>query len=319
MSNNSRRGRFRYKFSAGRLKSPGLNVLDQILGLRSWGLIMYGALPASLSLLGFLEVKMELFKKVKLSNVWMLMAILVVSSLPVLLTFLLVRARQKEWYFTSDYLNLRSLITTLLIMLVSTLISGAAGIIRGDFVFSLDNITDAAHRSAMVESFLIGIASLVLSSTIFATILTKGADLPGLPSTTYVSLINGIRQQLIAIRRSQVWQEYDRAAGAQPFSDLETTAVDLLKEFQKVLSQPGLKLAKSSLQPVRSDLDIFVKSVATIKAGEDTRLIEIRWKIHFADLTSLQDENLDYLKNERENIEKEYEALQRLKSLRLGG
>src|SRR5438552_16300139 len=95
---------------------PRLELLDQLLGLRSWGLILYGALPASLSLLGILDVKVGSLDK--------LLPILLVSLLPLSLTFLLIRARQRDWYLTTDYLNLRSSITTFLIVVSATLISG---------------------------------------------------------------------------------------------------------------------------------------------------------------------------------------------------
>lgn len=80
-------------------------TVDLYVGLRSWGLILYGALPASLAMLGFLDVKIG-----KVDDLFPFL--LPASALPVLLTFLLIRARQKEWYLTTDHLNLRSAITT---------------------------------------------------------------------------------------------------------------------------------------------------------------------------------------------------------------
>lgn len=39
------------------LKTPD-SLLDLIFGIRAWGLILYGTLPANLALLGTLEVKL---------------------------------------------------------------------------------------------------------------------------------------------------------------------------------------------------------------------------------------------------------------------
>ena len=298
--------RIRIRLVVERVSRPRLEVLDQIFGLRSWGLILYGALPASLSLVGLLEVKVE---EVNLRNISMAIPILLISLLPLLVTFLLVRAREKEWYFTEDYLNFRSCITTLIIVLCATTISGGAGIIKGQHV----------SLGFAAQSFLFGMASLVLSSTLFAAILAKDADLPGLPSSGFVSSIGKARQKLIAIQISSIWERYDFSDGTQIFDDLVVIANNLRKELGVALSEPGNRLAKRSLKPLDLDVGIFAQSVSEIKAGQSEYLTAIRWKVRFADFAKLQDNNLANLKNSREGILDEYSALQRLKSLRLGG
>ena len=298
-----------------RLKLPRIEVFDQTLGLRSWGLIIYGALPACLSLLGFLEIKVALNDKPG--------PILLVSFLPLFVTFLLVRAREREWYLTNNHLNLRSAITTILIVLCATSISGAAGIIRQKYVFSLANLTDRGHMMAMTESFLFGIASLVISSTLFATVLTKGAELPGLPSSAFVSAIAKIRQQLIAIQNSTVWAQFNDAANTQILDDLNSEGAKLMTDLQLALSQPGHKLAKRSLglNSLQSDIVVFTQSIAYIKDGEIPDTILFRWQTYFADFKSLVGPTLDQVKNERDKaeIKAAFAVLQKMKGLRLGG
>jgi hypothetical protein len=296
-------------------KLLGLEKFDQILGLRSWGLILYGGLPASLSLLGF--VKVENIRLGAASSKWL--PILLISLLPLLITFLLVRAREKEWYFTEEYLNLRSSITTLLVLLCATAISGVAGMIRGEYVFSLSRITDQAHMNALAESYLFGIASLVVSSTFFAIIITRNSDLPGLPSVAFVGSIGKIREQLIAIQRDPIWEGNEPANDANAFGDLKARADNLAKDLQTAMLRPGDKLAKRGLAPLRSDVILFAQSVIAVKEGQSESLILIRWKIRFADLDNSQDRTLEHLRNSRQGIIDEYRALQRLKSLRLGG
>ncbi|HEY2961741.1 MAG TPA: hypothetical protein VGJ37_04960 [Pyrinomonadaceae bacterium] len=288
-----------------------LDKLDQMLGLRAWGLILYGALPASLSLLGVVEVKVAQINKV--------VPMLAVSILPLIVTFLLVRARQKEWYFTTDYLNLRSTITTLLIVITATLIAGASGIIREKYHFSPLDLRNQNQLAAYAESFLFGMASLVISSSIFATILTKGADLPGLPASGFITSIAKMRQQLIAIQNSSIWQRYDYNQDTTVFDELKQTRDSIIKDLEAALSQPGNKLAKRGLQPLRSQLDVFARSITEIKEGQIKDTIEFRWRVRFADPTTMADGAGENLQHERDAIKDEIAILKTLKNLRLGG
>lgn len=293
-----------------RKSSITLETLDQVLGLRSWGLILYGALPSSLSLWGLPEIKVE---SVQVKSATILVIALLISLLPVWVTFLLVRAREKRWYFTTDYLRIRSCITTLLIMITATLIAGGAGIVKGKYTFSLHTLIHPDF-SAILESFLFGMASLVLSSTLFATVLTKDADLPGLPSSDFVTALGKIRRQLIAIRLNPIWQEFSDSID---FDDLKTQTDSLIKEIQVALSQPGPELAKRSLRPLGTTLGSFSKLVITIKNGGDEQ--EFRWQARFADLNEFTDPTREYVAAARENIVAEYSVVQQIASLRLGG
>jgi hypothetical protein len=287
-----------------------LEKLDQILGLRSWGLILYGALPASLSLLGLLEIKVE---QVKVRSATILVAVLLISLLPILVTFLLVRARQKRWYFTTDYLNTRSFITTLLIVICATLIAGGAGIVKGKYTFSLQTLIHPDF-SAILESFLFGMASLVLSSTLLATVLTKDADLPGLPSSDFVTALGKIRQQLIAIRLNQIFREFSESID---FDDLKSQTDLLIKEIEVALSQPGHELAKRPLRPLGTTLGSFSNLVITIKNGGSEQ--EFRWQARFADLDKIADPTRQHVAAARESIVAECSVIQEIISLRLGG
>lgn len=296
-------------------KLPSVTTLDHVLGVRSWGLILYGALPACLSLLGFLEIKVGLIEKP--------LPILVFSLLPLFVTFLLVRARERAWYFTDNFLFVRSTITTLLIVLCASAIAGAVGIIRQKYVFSLTNLTDRAHMMAMTESFLFGVASLVLSSTLFATILTKDADLPGLPSSDFVKAVQKVRQQLIAIQNSNIWKQYGPADGTNVFEDLGSQGEQLMKDLQAALSQPGNRLAKRSLglKPLEADVVVFAQSISYIRSGGVPDTILFRWQTYFADSSDLDADTLKNILSERdtERIKAEYEVLQRIRGLRIGG
>jgi len=264
-----------------------------------------------LSLLGFIEIKVGEFETPH--TLW----ILLIGCLPLVVTFLLVRAREREWYFTEDYLNLRSAVTTTLIVSCATAIAGIAGIIRQKYVFSFPHLQDRGQ--ALAECFLFGIASLVLSSTLFATVLTNGADLPGLPSSGFVGAIARIRQLLIAIQQSFIWKNYE--ANNKEFEDLNTEGAKLVTELRFALSQPGNRLAKKNLglKPLESDIVIFIKSVTSIKDEEVANTKVFKWQVYFADLSHLPSDQLEYLTNERNRDKIGYEVLQRIRSLNLGG
>jgi hypothetical protein len=302
--------------------SSRLDVLDPLLGIRSWGLILYGALPACLSLLGFVEIKVGLIGDQKPIPIFqILIPIVLVSLIPLFVTFLLVRAREREWYLTNDFLNLRSAVTTFLIVVFATAISGAAGIIQHRYVIDLKAFQFWRMIGVLAECFLFGVASLVFSSTLFATVLTKGTDLPGLPSSGFVSVLAKIRQQLIALQQSPVWLDYQCEAGTRIFEDLRVEGVTLLMDFQIALSQPGHRLAKKSLrlQSLESDLIIFNQSIRRIKDAEVPATILFRWQGLFADLSKFEGDQLENLKVERDRYKSDYEVLQRLRSLKLGG
>lgn len=294
-------------------RAVNFELLDRILGLRSWGLVLYGALPASLSLLGFLEIKVGVIDHP--------LAILLVSLLPLFVTFLLVRARERDWYLTNDYLYYRSIITTILIVACATAISAAAGLIRQRYHFDHLPLLHQAHFLAVTECFLFGVASLVVSSTLFATILTKGADLPGLPSSGFVIAVGKIRQQLIALQNSEVWKNYELNSGITFFDSLNTEGTTLIADLQIALSQPGHRLAKKSLglSSLKTDLSAFNESVVWIKEDEEADTILFRWRTYFGDFRGLDAQTVEPLNIERNRRKTTYEALQRIKGLRLGG
>jgi hypothetical protein len=251
--------------------------LDLIFGIRAWGLILYGALPASLALLGILEVKV--------TNIGNSLPFLVpVSLLPLLITFLLIRSRNKDWYLTTKLLNIRSLIVTGLIVLCATFISGASGIIHGRYSLLLSEFGSLHHITSIAESFLIGIGSLVLTSTLFLTILTKDSNLPGLPSSDFVKALAEIRGKLKQLQSSSIWHSHTGFDGGK----LIATAQELEDSLEKITNYPGNNFAKSSLEPVRSGISHFINAVSEIQKGGNDESKRLIWAKHFMQSESLE-------------------------------
>ncbi|MFL6275497.1 MAG: hypothetical protein ACJ74G_09815 [Blastocatellia bacterium] len=279
--------------------------LDRLLGLRGWGLILYGALPANLALIGAIKVEMK-----PIANLPLFLAMVV--PLPIVMTYLLIRTRQKEWYLTADRLALRSAITTLLIILLASLITGAARLIQGDYVFGWAHLFSKGHFITLGESFLFGIATLVVSSTLFMTILTKGSDLPGLPSTAFVSALGKVRQGLKHVQEDLIWEV--EPADIQALGIVEATAKRLEGDIESALGEPGQRLAKQSLKLAQADLACFLTALDELKYGNEIDALGERWNICFGHEANLTDWQLA----RREELGMD-SALQRMKGLRLGG
>lgn len=56
--------------------------LDEFAGLRAWGLVLYGALPATLALLGTVEIKLDKIDPTKI------LYIIAATPIPIVILFL---------------------------------------------------------------------------------------------------------------------------------------------------------------------------------------------------------------------------------------
>lgn len=289
-------------------KHPNLmHRLDLVFGLRAWGLLFYGVLPANLALIGTLEVKLGKFDN-------LLPYIIPISILPVFITYMLILTRHRNWYLTTEYLRRRTLITTLLILLCASLISGAAGILQGRYVMMFTDVWNQRHLLAMAESFLFGISTLVLTSTLFMTLLTKGGDLPGIPSPLFVEKITLLRIGLRQLKASDIW-EWERYQGRdEVITALTKRLLDLVKVFNDLNSNSGDSRAKNSLTPIYEDLTLFSDVVDYVGTGGSMDLKNSNWRVFFETKAQLTDTQL----GERARMHVEYSAVQQLSSLPLG-
>ena len=231
--------------------------IDQLLGLRAWGLILYGALPANLALLGV--VKIELAK----AEPKFLVA---ASIIPIVIIFLLIRSRHKEWYLTMDWLILRSLITTIAIVILASMITWVSGVLNNTYVptsCSLLNFScwslDTLFKQGLSDAYLKGIASLVVSSAGFMALITKTIDLPGVPSSAMVTKLNELRKALIKLQNAPIWKKYseENIGSAKVFT---TAALEII-ELPEVQDTTFLKW---TLQDIYGCLKYYEKKLPTI-------------------------------------------------------
>jgi hypothetical protein len=227
--------------------------LDNFICIRGWGLILYGVLPSYLALLGTLEIKID---SVNEQSAYFLIVIVI---LPILLTYMLIEELQRKWYLTTDYIKSRSVGTTILLLFLSTFISGISGLIHGKYILvEPTNLVEIIPTflnglSAIAESFLFGILSLVISITFYITIPRKELELPGLPPAEFVSIQMKIRNNLRLIQRDPIWKEY-----VQDEDNLIKKAENIKKDIDKAVNLPINFLAKESLRPIYENMTVKI-------------------------------------------------------------
>ena len=283
------------------MRTPGIVTLDYLVGLRAWGLLLYGALPATLALLGLLEVKLT-----QTPNILLLIPI---SFLPLFLTFLLVRSKHREWYLTSDFLNFRSALVTVSIISMATLISGLSGVLHDKYHFSLSVITKAGvveYGYIVAESFLFGAGSLVLTSTLFMTIITKGGDLPGLPGSELVKTIATIRTKLRRVKSAPLWDA--------PLGDSRKNEAHELKLLLEEINGSTGMVVQRSFELAKTAVDYYLEAIESIDSVSGENAKRENWAPYFAITETLTPAQ----RSERSANVRAYTALQQLRGLKLG-
>lgn len=243
-------------------KNRGL-AWDYRLGLRGAGLIAYGTLPASLGALGAFKPPDQ--TKLALGGSEGLVLIAVVAAVPVVLTFMLVRERLANWYILSDWLWLRSAIVTLGIIIASTAVCIATGLLSGHYHFIGWQAWLARPFPAMikpfVDSLLLSFAYLVGSSTLFLTVVKEDSSLPLLPKKPEIEKIAGLRGDLHAILNEELLKR-------KPPTD-EAAREQAAALIQKITST-STALQEMSLQDTSFGLDKFYNAlVDELRALQD--------------------------------------------------
>lgn len=278
---------------------------DKIIGLRAIGIIVYGALPSYLALVGLLDIKIK-----EINNYSSPLSTVLISIIPLALTFTLIRSQYKEWYLTADHLNKRSTFTTLMILLLATVIGGISGIIHDRYVFGMPTAWNWNGCKPIIESFIVGIFSLVISSTFIITSLNKEINLPGLPSTEYTSVMKKLRTDFRKLMEADAWNN---------FASLNSEFIDLLecvdKEMIKILNLESDFLAKKEIKPVHNDIQNLREAIELINRKGSSETKENTWKLYFQNEMGLDNKGkLDRSKPANKIL---FNSLERLKKVRL--
>jgi hypothetical protein len=244
---------------------------DYLIGCRGWGLVLYGTLPASLAVLRVIKIpefEIRAFEIVGL--------LVFIAFIPLLVLYLLIRQRLMAWYLMVYGLRIRSIFITLAILILSSVICGAAGLIEGKYILLTPKqwlLVDSSLRwRPIVEAFLLGIVILVGSSTLFLAAVRETGGLPALPSADFIKNISDLKDALTSIQNDLIWIK------------LENTELD---KFSNNLER-ALNLSKSISHkfPQFSGRNIFYNMIADdlaklLKALSQIKKSQLKWDVFF--------------------------------------
>jgi hypothetical protein len=289
-------------------ESNNIIFLDKIFGIRAFGLIFYGVLPSILFLIGVLEVK--IYNINESAQFFIMIPIILIT----IFIFSLIRNRLKGFYLTTDFLNIRSFMITVITLLISTVIFGLSGALQGKYVFVIphnwNESMDFLKSEPNFEPFLLAVASLLIASTLFFTVVTKEVNLPVLPPVKFVKLITEVQDNMKLMKNYHIWKGY--------VSLEDGKLIDLAKKIEDLLSQAiNIKISfnlQKSLEQVHEDTINLIKVLKDIRSHSNDVSKEYTWRIYFGNQESLSSDQ----KKRRESMSEIINSIERLKELKFG-
>ncbi len=289
-------------------ESNNIIFLDKIFGIRAFGLIFYGVLPSILFLIGVLEVK--IYNINEYAQFFIIMPIILIT----IFIFSLIKNRLKGFYLTTDFLNIRSFMITVITLLISTVIFGLSGALQGKYVIVIPHNWNESmgflKSEPNFEPFLLAVASLLIASTLFFTVVTKEVNLPALPPVKFVKLITEVQDNMKLMKNHHIWKGY--------VSLEDDKLVDLTKKIEDLLSQAiNIKISfnlQKSLKQVHEDTINLIKVLKDIRSRSNDLSKEYTWRIYFGNQESLSSDQ----KKRRESMSEIINSIERLKELKFG-
>lgn len=288
-------------------ESDNIIFLDKIFGIRAFGLIFYGVLPSILFLIGVLEVK--IYHINESAQIFIIVPILLITIFIVLL----IKNRLKGFYLTTDFLNIRSIMITTITLLISTVIFGISGVLQDKYVFVIphnwNKCMNILKSEPNFEPFLLAVASLLIASTLFFTVVTKEVNLPALPPVKFVKLITEVRDNIKLLKNNPIWKEY--------VSMEDNKLIDLANKIEDLLNQAiNIKISfgfQKSLKPVHDDIINFINVLEDVKHNANEESKKKTWEIYFANIILLSPDQ----KKRRERKNEICNSINRIKGLKL--
>ncbi len=289
-------------------ESNNIIFLDKIFGIRAFGLIFYGVLPSILFLIGVLEVK--IYNINEYAQFFIIMPIILIT----IFIFSLIKNRLKGFYLTTDFLNIRSFMITAITLLISTVIFGLSGALQGKYVIVIPHNWNESmgflKSEPNFEPFLLAVASLLIASTLFFTVVTKEVNLPALPPVKFVKLITEVQDNMKLMKNHHIWKGY--------VSLEDDKLLDLTKKIEDLLSQAiNIKISfnlQKSLKQVHEDTINLIKVLKDIRSRSNDLSKEYTWRIYFGNQESLSSDQ----KKRRESMSEIINSIERLKELKFG-
>lgn len=236
---------------------------DYLLGLRAWGLVLYGALPSSLVALGVLKGPKLNAEFGEVFGPYILLAVV-----PLVVLYLLVRQRLGAWYLLDSKLWIRTTVVAFVILALCSAISWAGVSVEA----GKGGLEGSAWWIQLFEAVLLGLVVLVASSTLLMGLIKESGGLPGLPPADFVSDVSKLRDSLSSIGTSEVWR------GAVPSHELQGS----LRNAQDIAGRVARQaLAKS---PRREFFAMLADDLAsTERAHSQVQRLETKWPDYFSE------------------------------------
>jgi hypothetical protein len=275
------------------LRSNKLLCWDYFLGLRGSGLVIYGALPASLGALGAFKPpdQATLDSKIGLGAIPFICC---VALIPVVLTYVLVRQRMANWYLLPNYLNVRAATITLSIILVSALVCGANGLLVGTYrlvpIAAWMALPLGDKARPIGECLLLSFAYLVGSSTLFLTVVKEDGNLPLLPGKEEIDNLKLLRCHMRDVASSALQSEQP-AANDNALTGRITALTQTTGKATEVLS--ALRKGFTGLGRGQLYVDLCAELGALTAAVQDVGQSYLTWAYYWRagiDLAALNEE-----------------------------
>ena len=240
---------------------PGLKK-HYLLGPRGWGLVLYGALPASLVCLGVIKVPaLTLPAGDLLSITKASLPLIAIAAIPLTISLLLVRQRMAAWYLLADRLTSRTVLVWAAIAVCSAIVTWGALFVKAE----------QGQEPGFIEVALTTVAILVGSSTLFLTAVKEVGGLPALPSKQFVEHLTSLQGLLLKIQDDPIWATTERPQKDTLEQDIEKatrTCRSLKNRFEQ--TSPHYKLYEAL------ENDLSMMESARSLSGSDNK-----WKEYF--------------------------------------
>ncbi len=154
------------------------------------------------------------------------------------------------------------------------------------------------------------VISLVISSTFFVTTISKETDLPGLPPTYFVNLIEKLHEDMMQIKSSKIWN--DSFLTNEDYDKIIIKATAIKTNLKKITVSRGNHIAKKSLQQTYNDVVNLISVIEEIKEASDNSTKQYTWEIYF-DTPKTPDQKNRLLRNKEKA-----KSIENLRKLNLG-
>jgi hypothetical protein len=253
---------------------------DHLLGLRGFGLILYGTLPSTLAAVGALRPP-ELLAP----GAYLAVPFLFVALFPLTILFLLVRQRMSTWYELDAGLGVRSTVVTMMILLSASAVTGSTAILKGRYsILPMSEwLSVATWVRPLAECVLLAVAFLVGTSTLFLIGVKDSGGLPALPSASRIEELAKMREEIGSMLADKIWEA---SSGVDSVSEHLAAAK---KHVSNLVQYPCRTATPQSLMmtQLQSDMSMLGDALGDIQS------VPQKWDTYFSTNLSVERNHIE--------------------------